>query len=262
MTRPLGSMITISALNDITRIRHGFFTRDGGVSQGLYASLNCGYGSGDDPQHVGENRARAMAALELPADALVTVYQAHTAEVVTVEKPWPREQAPTADAMVTTVPGLALGILTADCAPVLLADAEAGVVGAAHAGWKGALGGILANTIAAMERLGARRTGMIAAVGPCIAHRSYEVGPEFPAPFLAADPMNADFFAPAPRAGHHLFDLPAFVARTLARAGIAQVIRTPCDTVREEGRFFSYRRATLRGEGDYGRQLSAIVLER
>lgn len=254
-------MITVSALNELSRIRHAFFTREGGVSEGVYTGLNCGLGSGDDGDRVRQNRARAMALLDLPSEALVTVYQAHTADVVTVEEPWPHGRAPTADAMVTTRPGLALGILTADCAPVLFADAAAGVVGAAHAGWKGAIGGVLENTLAAMEALGAKRKRIVAAVGPCIAHRSYEVGPEFPAPFLAADPMNKDFFRPSAHAGHWMFDLSAFAARRLAQAGLSQVVRTPSDTLCEETRFYSYRRATLRKEKDYGRQLSAIVLE-
>ncbi len=255
-------MISISALNEVQRVRHAFFTREGGVSSGVYASLNCGFGSNDAAENVAENRRRAMALLDLPAEALVTVYQEHTPEVVAVDAPWPHEAAPKADAMVTATPGLALGILTADCAPVLFAAPRAGVVGAAHAGWKGALGGVIENTVAAMERLGARRKDVVAAVGPCIAHRSYEVGPDFPAPFLAAHPDNGDFFSPSPREGHWLFDLPAYVARQLALAGIAQVMRTPCDTLREEARFFSYRRSVLRGEPDYGRQLSAIVLDK
>ncbi|CAA7616008.1 peptidoglycan editing factor PgeF [Magnetospirillum sp. SS-4] len=255
-------MISLSALNDFTRIRHGFFTREGGVSQGLYASLNCGPGSSDGSEAVHENRRRAMAQLELPPEALMTLYQTHSTDVVVVTDPWEVEQPPTADAMVTDRPGLALGILTADCAPVLLADGKKGVVAAAHAGWKGALAGILDNTIAAMVDLGARKTGIVAAVGPCIGHRSYEVGPEFPAPFLAEDATNADFFAPARRNGHALFDLPGYLSRKLAKLGVHEVTRVPADTCRDEARFFSYRRATLRGEADYGRQLSVILLDK
>ncbi len=254
-------MITLSALNELNHIRHGFFTREGGVSAGIYESLNCGPGSADDARSVAENRSRAMAQLDLPAEALVTVYQVHSPDVVVVDGPWPGE-APRADAMVTTRPGLALGVLTADCAPVLLADGRAGVVAAAHAGWKGAVGGVLDNTVAKMVQLGARKSTIVAAVGPCIGQRSYEVGAEFPAPFLAEDAANADFFAPAPRDGRHLFDLPGYVSRRLARLGVTEVTRVPADTCRDEGRFFSYRRATLRGERDYGRQLSVIVLER
>lgn len=254
-------MITVSALNDLGRIRHGFFTRDGGVSDGIYGSLNCGFGSKDDPERVRENRARAMAMLDQPPEALISVYQSHTPDVVVVEERT-HGDAPVADAMVTRVPGLALGILTADCAPVLFADETAGVIGAAHAGWRGAVGGVVDATIEAMERLGADRARMVAAIGPCIAQRSYEVGPEFPAPILALNAADRDLFSPSPRAGHFLFDLPGYVTRRLARAGVGTKVRTPCDTCREEGRFFSYRRATLRGEGDYGRGLSAILLER
>lgn len=255
-------MISLSALNDFTRIRHGFFTREGGVSRGVYASLNCGPGSKDDPAAVAENRRRAMALLDLPPEALLTLYQAHTADVVVVSEPWAPGQAPTADAMVTNRPGLALGILTADCAPVLLADGKAGIVAAAHAGWRGALGGVLDNTVKAMVELGAKTDNIVAAMGPCIGHRSYEVGPEFPAPFLAEDKVNLDYFAPSRREGHALFDLPGYISRRLSRLGVHEVTRVPADTCRDESRFFSYRRGTLRGEADYGRQLSAIVLER
>lgn len=255
-------MITLSALNEIIRIRHGFFTREGGVSQGIYESLNCGPGSADNPQAVAENRARAMAMLEMPATALVTVHQAHTATVVDVTAPWAEGERPTADAMVTTTPGLVLGILTADCAPVLFADRKHGIVAAAHAGWKGALAGVLENTVSRMVALGAKPKNIVGAIGPCIGHRSYEVGPNFPAPFMAENAGNADFFAPAPRQGHFLFDLPGYVSRKLAHVGLIDVTRVPADTCRDHARFFSYRRTTLRGESDYGRQLSAIMLER
>lgn len=255
-------MITLSALNEIIRIRHGFFTREGGVSQGIYASLNCGPGSADDPAAVAENRSRAMAMMDLPASALVTVHQAHTADVVTVTGAWDQAGRPTADAMVTTVPGLALGILTADCAPVLLADRKNGIIGAAHAGWKGAVGGVLENTVARMMELGAKPKNIVGAIGPCIGQRSYEVGPDFPAPFLAEIADNNDFFAPSQRDGHYLFDLPGYVSRKLARLGLVEVTRVPADTCRDGARFFSYRRSTLAAEKDYGRQLSVIVLER
>lgn len=254
-------MITLSALNEVNRIRHGFFTREGGVSQGIYTSLNCGPGSSDDPAAVAENRARAMAMLDLPPEALVTVHQAHTAEVVEVTGPWPGER-PVADAMVTTVPGLALGILTADCAPVLFTDRRGTVVAAAHAGWRGAVGGVLENTVEKMVALGAKKKNIVAAIGPCIGQRSYEVGADFAAPFLAETPENRDFFAPARREGHLLFDLPGYVSRKLARVGVIEVTRVPADTCRDEARFFSYRRTTLRGEGDYGRQLSVILLDK
>ncbi|HYD30679.1 MAG TPA: peptidoglycan editing factor PgeF [Azospirillaceae bacterium] len=253
-------MITLGALNDITGLRHGFLTRSGGVSTGLYASLNCGFGSGDSPAAVARNRALAMERLDQPADALVTVRQVHSPDVVTAREPFPHDRAPGADALVTDRPGIALGILTADCAPVLFADPKARVIGAAHAGWKGAIGGVIEATVSAMVELGAKPQRIVAAIGPCIAQRSYEVGPEFPTPFLAEDAANADLFAPSRREGHFMFDLPVYVARRLGRAGVDLIQRCPNDTVAEEDRFFSYRRATLRGEKDYGRGLSAIVL--
>lgn len=255
-------MITLSALNEVNRIRHAFFTREGGVSQGIYGSLNCGPGSKDDSKAVTENRARAMAMVDLAPEALITVHQAHTPEVVLVDGPWAEGGRPTADAMVTVTPGLALGILTADCAPVLFTDRRGNVVAAAHAGWKGALGGVLENTLDKMVELGGKKKSIVAAIGPCIGQRSYEVGLDFPAPFLAEDPMNRDFFAPAPRPDHYLFDLPGYVSRKLSRLGIQDVTRVPADTCRDETRFFSYRRSTLRSEPDYGRQLSMIMLER
>lgn len=241
-------------------IRHGFFTRAGGVSLGLYASLNCGYGSGDDSASVAENRARAAARLGLAGDRLITCHQVHSATVIAVEAPWRRETAPRADGMVTRVSGIALGVLAADCAPVLFADPEARVIGACHAGWRGALAGIADATVQEMTRQGARLDRIAAVVGPCIGKASYEVGPEFPAPFLAEDPTAADLFSPAPRAGHFLFDLAAFVVRRLKRAGLSQTAATGGDTAAEEQRFFSYRRACLRGERDYGRLISAIAL--
>jgi polyphenol oxidase len=242
-------------------VRHGFFGREGGVSDGLYASLNCGFGSGDDLAKVAENRARAARALGATGGTLVTCYQVHSPDVVTVDRPWRREANPKADGMATRTPGVALGILTADCAPVLFADPEAGVIGAAHAGWRGALGGVLEATLAAMKQLGAARARIRAAIGPCIAQASYEVGPEFPAAFLAEDTANARFFTPSRRAGHHMFDLGGYVERRLGRAGLAAIGRAAHDTAAEADRFFSYRRACLRGETDYGRELSAIVLE-
>ncbi|MDR3438481.1 peptidoglycan editing factor PgeF [Telmatospirillum sp.] len=256
-------MITLSTLNEVLRIRHGFFTREGGTSEGIYTSLNCGLGSNDDPARVTANRTRALALLDLEPRALATVQQQHTTDVVVVDDKWtPDAPIQVADAMVTSRAGVALGILTADCAPVLLADPRANVIGAAHAGWRGALAGVLDNTIAAMIKLGAKPSRIAAAVGPCIAHRSYEVGPEFPAPFLAEDPDNHFFFAPAVREGHFYFDLPGFIARRLAKLSVIDVARTPCDTYREESRFFSYRRSVLKGEKDFGRALSVIVLER
>lgn len=254
-------MITLGALNDITGIRHAFFTREGGVSGGLYASLNCGLGSGDDPAAVAQNRTRAAARLGLKPDRLLTCYQIHSPTCLVVDEPWGADERPQADAMATRTPGIALGILTADCAPVLFADGQAGVVGAAHAGWKGAKGGVLEATLARMVELGARVDRIVAAVGPCIAMRSYEVGPEFPGPILAEDERASDYFAPARREGHFLFDLAGYVGHRLAKAGVEVVARCPNDTLAEEDRFFSYRRSCLRGEPDYGRGLSAIVLQ-
>jgi YfiH family protein len=253
-------MITVSALNDINTIRHAFFTREGGVSRGIFSSLNCGFGSGDDLECVRENRRLALTTLELTPDVLVTVRQEHTATVVAVDRAFPDGKAPAADAMVTKKTGLALGVLTADCAPILMCDGKAGVIAAAHAGWRGALSGVLETTIKAMVDLGAKPNRITAAIGPCIGYSSYEVGPDFPALFL---PSGADFFAPSPvKPGHFLFDLAGFVARKLALAGLTEVSYTPCDTVRDESRFFSYRRSVLRGEGGYGRQLSVIALEK
>jgi hypothetical protein len=254
-------MLTTGPLNDLPSVRHGFFCRTGGVSEGLFSSLNCGYGSGDDKAKVTENRRRAMAEMDLEGDRLVTAYQVHSPEVVEVVKPWAREDAPEADAMVTRARGLALGILTADCVPVLFAEADAGVVGAAHAGWKGALTGVLEATVAAMKALGAEPKRIVAGIGPAISQRSYEVGPEFPTPFLEQDPRNADFFCPGPREGHFHFDLKGYVARRLVAAGLTTIQTLPCDTCAEDQRFFSYRRACHRKESDYGRGLSAIYLE-
>ena len=254
-------MLTIGPLNDLACVRHGFFSRNGGVSEGLFTSLNCGFGSGDDKDKVAENRRRAMAQIDLEGERLVTAYQVHSPDVVEVKQPWDREDAPEADAMVTRERGLALGILTADCVPVLLAEPKAGVVGAAHAGWKGALGGVLEATVAAMKALGGEPRNMVAGIGPAISQRSYEVGPEFPAPFLERDARNADFFCPSKRPGHFLFDLKGYVARRLAGIGVSTIQTLPCDTCAEDERFFSYRRACHRKEKDYGRGLSAIYLE-
>ncbi|HEX9463244.1 MAG TPA: peptidoglycan editing factor PgeF [Alphaproteobacteria bacterium] len=253
-------MLTLGPLNRLDGVRHGFFSREGGVSEGLYASLNCGLGSGDKAENVLANRARAAGEIDIDPDSLITCYQVHSAEVVRVEAPWTRDRLPKADAMVTRQRGIALGILTADCAPILLADGQARIIGAAHAGWRGALGGVIGATVAAMVELGAEAKRIVAGIGPCIAQRSYEVGPEFPAPFLAANPANSVLFAPCAANGKYLFDLRGFVAGELGRAGVSQVYDLPHDTCREE-RFFSYRRACQRGEKDYGRALSAIALE-
>lgn len=254
------SPLTADCLRDASGIRHAFFTRIGGVSGGLYASLNVGFGSDDEKEHVQRNRERALAALG-GAAALNTVYQIHGREVAVADVPWDAPAAPKADAMVTDRPGIAIGILTADCAPVLLADPENRVIGAAHAGWRGAVGGVLTATVEAMERLGADRRAIRAAVGPTIAQASYEVGPEFPAAFLEEARENRRFFSPASRAGHHMFDLTGYVASRLAALDIAMAETLDRDTCAEEDLFFSYRRTTLRKEADYGRELSAIVLE-
>ena len=242
------------------RIRHGFFGRIGGVSEGLYSSLNCGYGSGDDPEAVHENRARAMSACGLSPKSLCTVYQVHSAEALIVTEPWAREDAPRVDAMATATPGLALAILTADCVPVLLADREAGVIGAAHAGWRGALSGVLEAAVEAMLDLGARAGETRAAIGPSIRAASYEVGPEFPAPFLARSAQDEDLFAPANRDGHFFFDIVGYVARRLGNLGLAAVESTGGDTCAEAGRYFSYRRSVRSGEPDYGRNISIVAL--
>jgi polyphenol oxidase len=240
-------------------VRHGFFGRQGGVSSGIYASLNVGSGSRDDRANVIENRARAMATFDLPGNALVTAYQVHSSTALTVAGPW-LDTPPQADGLATDKPGVALGILTADCAPILFADADARVIGAAHAGWRGAVGGIGEATVKAMESLGAKRARIHAAVGPCIGVASYEVGAEFPAPFLALDPANQRFFRVAARAGHFMFDLPGYVSSRLTALGLGAVETLCFDTCAGEDRFFSYRRSCLRKEPDYGRELSAIVL--
>ena len=255
-------MITLSALAAGDAVRHAFFTREGGVSGGIFAALNCGFGSGDDPANVRRNRAIAMGKLDLPEAALVTCHQIHSAAIVMVERGWAAAEAPRADGMVTRRPGIALGVLAADCAPVLFADPDSGVIGAAHGGWKGALAGVAEATVAGMVALGARPARIRAGIGPCIARQSYEVGPEFRDRFAAADPSSAGCFAPAPRSGKFLFDLPLYIECRLAPLGLAVVERAGCDTVAESDRFFSYRRACLRGEGDYGRGLAAIALTR
>lgn len=240
-------------------VAHGFLGRRGGVSVGVMAGLNVGIGSDDDPAAVAENRRRAVAAIAA-ATRLATVYQIHSADAVIVTDAHDETQRPRADAMATDRPGIALGIVTADCAPVLFADQAAGIVGAAHAGWKGALGGVTDATIAAMETLGARRDRIVAAIGPCIARPSYEVDAGFVARFTTADPANERFFADG-RAGHHQFDLEAYVAHRLAVAGLGRVEALGLDTYPDEARFYSYRRATHRGEPSYGRQIAVIAVK-
>ena len=249
-----------SSILESEMLTHGFFTRSGGVSENLYLSLNCGPGSKDDPTKVAENRARAMAMINQPADALRTVYQTHSTEVLVIDQRKEITPRPKADAMVTNIPGIALGILTADCVPVLFADMENGVIGAAHSGWKGALGNISAHVVEKMMELGAQRSNIHAAIGPAIAQKSYEVGPEFPAPFLEADPDAARFFICSENEGHYMFDLTGFVRAGLEKAKIGAIDLLENDTCAEEELFFSYRRMVKRGEADYGRQLSAIAL--
>ena len=253
-------ILTLSALEGDPDIRHAFFTREGGVSEGIYAALNCGFGSRDDPAKVEQNRTIAAAQLGLPGERLVTCHQVHGTATVTVERVWRRAENPRADGMVTAVSGIALGVLAADCAPVLFADPDARIIGAAHGGWRGALAGVMEATVAAMAELGARPEQIRAGIGPCIAQNSYEVGPEFAAAFAAAGQASGGFFKPAPREGHLLFDLPGYIADRLGRLGLAAIERAPHDTVAEEELFFSYRRACLRGEPDYGRGLAAIAL--
>jgi polyphenol oxidase len=253
-------LLQAPSLAALPRIRHGFFTREGGVSQGLYASLNAGLGSHDAPENVGENRARMAAALGVAREHLVTAYQAHSPDVVVAETPWTRADAPRADAVVTCVPGLAVGVTTADCGPLLFADAEAGIVAATHAGWKGALTGVVEATLAAMVRLGAARSRITAALGPMIRKPSYEVGPELVARFTQAAGDDARFFQPSPRPGHSLFDLAGLIVARLGRAGIARCEDLGQCTYADQSRFFSYRRATHRREPDYGRHISAIAI--
>ena len=248
--------VIASPLLDIAGIRHAFFTRQGGVSQGVYASLNVGAGSNDDPSAVAENRRRAAAHL---GGTLVTCYQVHSAVAVTADGPWPGDP-PQADAVVTATPGVICGALAADCAPILMADAEARVVAAAHAGWQGALGGVAEAAIARMETLGARRDRVVAAVGPCIGPLSYEVGLEYVARFADADPGYARFFSEGATPEKRQFDLPGFVLARLRAAGVGACEWVDRDTCAEPDLFFSNRRAFKRGEPDYGRLLSAIML--
>jgi len=248
---------TLSAMD---AVRHGFLTRQGGVSKGPFASLNCGLASGDAARQVAINRTRAAGAVAPEAAALCTVRQHHGSAVVVVEASWPDGAGPAADAMVTRAPGLILAVLTADCAPLLLADADAGVVGAVHAGWRGAVGGVVEAAVDAMTRLGARRERIAAALGPCIAQDSYEVGPEFPAVMEADDNPTDGLFAPAARRGHFLFDLAGYATRRLEAAGVGSVEVLGDDTCADSERFFSYRRSRLNGQYEFGVELSGISL--
>ncbi|WP_047308741.1 peptidoglycan editing factor PgeF [Rhodopseudomonas palustris] len=253
-------IITSPLLGAAPGVRHAFFTREGGVSEGIYAGLNAGVGSNDDPAKVAENRRRMAAALGVAPEHFLTVHQVHSPDVAVAESPWAAASRPRADAIVTCTPGLAIGASAADCGPILFADPAARVIGAAHAGWKGALTGVLESTLDTMERLGADRSRVVAAIGPLIRQPSYEVGDEFVARFTAADPAYAAFFAAAERAGHAMFDLGGFIRMRLQTAGIGAIDDLGIDTYPDE-RFFSYRRTTHRNEPDYGRHVHAIVLD-
>ncbi len=243
-------------------VKHAFFTREGGVSDGIYASLNGGIGSNDRPEHVTENRARMAAGVGVRPDRLLSAYQVHSPVAVVVDMPWTPDRRPRADALVTKEAAIAIAVTTADCGPILFADETAGVIAAAHAGWRGAAGGVIEATVAAMERCGAEREHVIAALGPMIRQQSYEVGPEFVAQFTREDPANARFFVTAARQGRALFDLPAYIAARLAAAGIRRIEDIGHCTYSDPTRFFSYRRSVHRKENDYGRHISVIALAR
>ena len=251
-------MLTAKPLDVLTHIRHGFFTREGGVSKGIYASLNCGYGSDDDTENVRENRARIAEKLSVEREKLLTVYQVHSPTVALVTEPWTPDTAPQADAMVTATPGIALGILTADCTPILFADPQAGVIGAAHAGWRGAAEGIALNTIAAMVALGADPARIRAAIGPTISGPNYEVGDQFRTDLLAITPDGAPFFT-TPEGGKPHFDLPGFVQAQLRAAGIAPVENLGICTYAAPERYFSHRYATHQ-QTKAGRQIAVIAM--
>jgi YfiH family protein len=253
-------MLQAPRLSALPGMRHGFFTRKGGVSEGIYASLNGGIGSQDRGANVAENRARMARTLEVSPDNLVTAYQVHSPDVVIAEQPWSANARPRGDAIVTRVPRLCIGVTTADCGPVLFAEAQAGVVGVAHAGWRGALSGVIEGTIIGMEKLGAVRARIVAAIGPMIRQPSYEVGAELVGKFLGDDRGNARFFVPAQRDGHAMFDLAAYAAARLAAAGIRQIEDLDRCTYSDPSHFFSYRRSQHCGETDYGRHVSAIAL--
>lgn len=253
-------MIRSDLLAALPGVAHGFFTREGGVSAGLYASLNVGLGSMDERDAVLENRARVARALGVETRSLAMPYQIHSPDVVVVDEPWPQGEGPRADALVTARKGVAVGVATADCGPILFADAKGRAVGAAHAGWKGAFSGVVEATIAAMEGLGAVRGDIVAVLGPTISAAAYEVGPEFVERFVAEDATFGRFFRPSDKPDHAMFDLPAFIALRLAEAGVGRAADLGLCTYADEARFFSYRRTTHRREPDYGRLVSAIAL--
>lgn len=252
--------LTADALDAVNGLRHGFFTRDGGVSEGLYTSLNCGFGSRDDRAAVAENRSRVSAYLGATHSQVLTPYQVHSAKAVVVDRVIAPEDMPQADALVTSVPGLAIGILTADCTPVLFADPQSRVVAAAHAGWRGAVGGILEATLAKMEEIGAQRDRIIVGVGPCIHQKNYEVGDDFEANLISVNADNHQFFQRFPDEPRPYFDLPGYVASMLYTHGVGNVSVVPACTYENESKFFSFRRTTHRDEPDYGRQISAILV--
>jgi polyphenol oxidase len=247
-------------LSAVPGLRHAFFSRDGGVSDGIYAGLNGGIGSNDDPAKVAENRRRMAEQMGVTLDHFLTLFQVHSPDAVVASAPWDTASRPRADAIVTRTEGLAIGVTAADCGPILFVDPNARVIGAAHAGWKGALTGIIESTVGAMERLGAERAGIVAAIGPLIRQPSYEVGNEFVERFVEADAENTRFFLPASREGHAMFDLAGFIRMRLEDAGVLMIDDTGVDTYSDE-RFFSYRRSVHRNEPDYGRHVHAIVLE-
>ena len=253
-------MLQATSLSKLSGIRHGFFDRGGGVSQGIYATLNGGVGSDDAPENVAENRARMARALGVAADRLITPYQIHSPEVATVDAPWTPDNRPRADALVTRTPGLAIGVSTADCGPLLFADSEAGVIGAAHAGWRGAFTGIIEATVDAMEKLGATRSRIVAALGPVISQPNYEVGAEFVDRFTAADAANARFFAASKRPGHAMFDLNGYIAARVEGAGVRHFEDLRRCTYADPAQFYSFRRTTHLAESDYGRHINAITL--
>jgi polyphenol oxidase len=241
-------------------IGHGFFTRGGGHSTGIFASLNCGLGSSDDPDLVKMNRDVVARAVGVAEGQVITAHQVHSADVVEVTAVWSAESRPKVDGMVSRTKGIGLGVLTADCGPVLFADASAGVIGCCHAGWKGAVGGVTDATVAAMVRLGAARDNIVAVLGPTISQAAYEVGPEFPIPFLAQSSAHGAFFVPSVKTGHFMFDLPAYLRQRMKSLGLKAVHDLGLCTYADEARFYSYRRATHRGEVDYGRLISVIAL--
>ncbi len=252
------SPVLAPQLRPLPTIRHGYFTRPGGVSTGIYKGLNARLGSNDKREHVIENRLRIADNLKVKIENLASPFQIHSSEVIHAKSPWPEER-PKADGIVTDKPNIAIGILTADCGPVLFCDSQAGVIGAAHAGWKGALNGVLENTISEMENLGAKRKNIVAVLGPSISQTNYEVGPDFPAPFINHDADSRKFFIASQKPDHHMFDLTGYIVEHLTRAGVNGSALNRC-TYAEEDNFYSYRRTTHEGKSEYGCQLSAIVL--